>query len=202
VQLLDDFYVDFCDEALEDFCNLYWPCMFRNKYGRCENMKSGHNPKGHQNSDGRILAAGSYQSDFLADEYADEWIENIRRDLEVIQKTLQDITIRYPHIQEQEAALNLHIERMNEFYMALGQASQFVSHSTCFSCLRELPEHPLPCGHILCTPCVVAYGKRYDKTMIRIESCPLHVKETLWRDPWKIKIKPLHAGVRVLSLDG
>lgn len=165
-------------------------------------MKSGHNPKGHQNSEGKIIAAGDYQSDFHADDYADDWYENIRRNLDGIQRALQDILIRLPHMAEQQAVSDLHREHMNHFYRLVGQASDFVSHSTCFSCLRELPEHPLPCGHVLCTPCVEAYGRRSGKTVIKLKACPLHVRETAWLSPWEIRVKPLYAGVRVLSLDG
>ena len=181
---------------------MYWPCNFKNRHGRCCNMKSGHNPKGHQSSDGKILAAGEYQSDFQADNYADEWIENLRHNLDDIQRSLQDALTRLPHMTEQEAASRLHREIMNDFYIRLGRVSNFVSHSTCFSCLRELPEHPLPCGHVLCAPCVEAYGIRCDKTLIRMKACPLHVYETQWLSPWQIRVKPLYAGVRILSLDG
>lgn len=165
-------------------------------------MKSGHNPKGHQNIEGRIIAAGDYQSNFHADEYADDWYENIRRNLDGIQRALQDTLIRLPHMTEQQAVSDLHRERMNDFYRLVGQAPDFVSHSTCFSCLRELPEHPLPCGHVICTPCVEAYGRRSGKTVIKLEACPLHVRETTWQSPWGIRVKPQYAGVRVLSLDG
>lgn len=165
-------------------------------------MKSGHNPKGHQNSEGKIIAAGDYQSDFHADDYVDDWCENIRRNLDGIQRSLQDILIRLPHMTEQQVVSDLHREHMNDFYRFVGQASDFVSHSTCFSCLRELPEHPLPCGHVLCTPCVEAYGRRSGKTVIKLEACPLHVRETTWLSAWEIRVKPQYAGVRILSLDG
>lgn len=164
-------------------------------------MKSGHNRKGHQNSEGKIIAAGDYQSNFHADDYADEWYANIHSRLDDIQKSLQDTLVRLPHMTEQQAVSGLHREQMYDFYGKLGCATQFVSHSTCFSCLRELPEHPLPCGHILCTPCVTDYGLRSSKTLIKLDACPLH-QETTWPFEWEIKLKPLYAGVRVLSLDG
>ncbi len=43
-----------------------------------------------------------------------------------------------------EAAINLHDHDHD--------------HSACWCCLFEAPEHVLSCGHVLCTPCVKAYG--------------------------------------------
>ncbi|KAH8667562.1 hypothetical protein BGZ60DRAFT_564753 [Tricladium varicosporioides] len=204
VQLLEDIYADMCDEALDNFCNMYWPCSFRNANGKCCNMKSGHNPKGHQNSNGRILATGGYESNFHFDDYADEWINNIKVELEKIQQEVHSTMFRHPSWTEPDAAAKIHRRMMNEFYRNVGDVYQFVSHSTCFSCLRELPEHPLPCGHILCTPCVNSYGRQAEKTVMKLDSCPLHAVDTEFVNgfPWKIKIKPLYAGTRILSLDG
>lgn len=204
MQLLDDIYADMCDEALDNFCNMYWPCSFRNQYGQCCNMKSGHNPKGHQNSTGRILGAGEYKSDFHFDDYADEWINNIRLELEKIQQQVHETMFRHQSWTEPDAAAKIHRRVMNEFYRNVGDVLQFVSHSTCFSCLRELPEHPLPCGHVLCTPCVQSYGRQAEKTVMKLDYCPLHYVETEFVNefPWKIKVKPQYAGTRILSLDG
>jgi hypothetical protein len=164
-------------------------------------MKSGHNPKGHQNDNGKILSTGAYQSDFHFEDYADVWIDNIRRNLEQIQREVYTETFYRSGLTESQAASKVHLNIMNDFYFQVGDAFKFVSHSTCFSCLRELPEHPLPCGHVLCTPCVKAYGRQAEKTVIVLDACPLHIAET-WDHPWKIKVKPLYAGTRILSLDG
>jgi hypothetical protein len=168
-------------------------------------MKSGHNSKGHQNSAGRILASGRYQSDFDFDKYADVWINNISHYLEKVQKEVYAASIHDDSLTEPEAAARAHCKTMNEFYRNVGDnLFLFVSHSTCFSCLRELPEHPLPCGHVLCTPCVKSYARQVEKSVFQLGFCPLHVAETEFVSgfPWKIKIKPLHAGTRILSLDG
>lgn len=73
--------------------------------------------------------------------------------------------------------------------------------ATCFCCLMDVPEHPLPCGHVLCTACIRAYGKQA-KSSIALVCCPLHRESTKWARPAIIKFKPVGAGVRVLSLDG
>ena len=59
----------------------------------------------------------------------------------------------FPTKTELTTAALLHRERLNDFYRGLGAAggaTAFISHSACLSCLRELPECALPCGHVLC----------------------------------------------------
>jgi len=65
----------------------------------------------------------------------------------------------------------------------------------------DVPEHPLPCGHVLCTACVKAYGTQA-KSTVSLPYCPLHREATRWAKPALIKFKPAGAGVRVLALDG
>ena len=104
---------------------------------------------------------------------------------------------------EEEAASKLHHQTMNEFYQRLAPAEHFVSHTACFCCLRELPEHALRCGHIFCSACMRSYGSTKEKKgFICLKSCPLHSHATQWKFPFEIKVKPALAGVRVLSLDG
>lgn len=98
----------------------------------------------------------------------------------------------------------LHQANVNNFYHHVGGAQNFVSHSTCFCCLRELAEHPLPCGHVLCTPCIKGYGKPHSELLgsFVMACCPLHDYDTVFPAPCEIYFKPALAGVRVLSLDG
>lgn len=190
-----------CYEALEIFCNQYWPCGFHHsRFGPCSNVKSGHNPKGHQNSGGRIIAAGEYESTFDVDFYWEPWIDDIRQNLEQLQERVHIKSVERP-LTELDAAAIVHEEVMYDLYQNLEHVYKFVSHSTCFSCLRELPEHPLPCGHVLCGPCVEAYGQKTSKTELKLDYCPLHRWDTMYF-PWKIKVKPVYAGTRILSLDG
>lgn len=102
---------------------------------------------------------------------------------------------------EENAESELHHELMNAFYEKLAPANHFISHSTCFSCLSELPKHPLPCGHVICTSCSHSYGEAKGKGLIELTSCPLHAS-THWDYQCYIKVKPALAGVRILCLDG
>ena len=103
---------------------------------------------------------------------------------------------------EDNAASELHRDYMASFYHRFRPASHFVSHLTCFSCLREPPEYPLPCGHVLCRPCVQSFGKPRGRGLIQLRDCPFHDAETRWQDPYLVTIKPPLAGTRVLALDG
>ena len=196
--------MDYCEDALEDLCDLHWPCEFYNDRGYCVNFRSGHNPKGHQNSKGKILAVGDYVSSFTVDVVADEWSDMLVRKLKRMHRSTQESPSSIDtDTTEEEVASTLHHRTMNEFYNRLGPAEHFVSHSTCFCCLRELPEHALPCGHVFCTACVQSYGSTKErKGLINMRSCPMHSHATQCEIPFHIKVKPPLAGVRVLSLDG
>ncbi|KAL0780116.1 hypothetical protein CaCOL14_004599 [Colletotrichum acutatum] len=202
VRLLDDAYVDFCNVALEGYADIYAPCTFSHpKYGKCYNVKFGHDPKGHQNKHGRIFAAGNYQSDVDIQDFAGQWIDQIRNHLRQLHARFQEATSRVREQSEQKVAADLHRYQLNDFYFSLGNVGDFISHSTCFSCLRELPEHPLPCGHVLCLPCIQAYGIKAHTT-VEMKRCPLHERETMWEPAWTVVVKPQFAGARVLCLDG
>ncbi|KAH6647653.1 hypothetical protein BKA67DRAFT_394493 [Truncatella angustata] len=206
-QLLDDAYAEPCIAALHRFADMHWPCAYRRgnsmrEEDKCCNVKIGHNPKGHQNSRGSIIGHGSYQSSFDATRFGGDWSQVIRENLLNLQNSVFNLGQSSPGRTELQVAGMIHRERINEFYKSIGNASDFVSHVACFSCLRELPECALPCGHILCLPCVKTYGKKTSKTTIEISRCPLHVQDVIADPPWVIPVKPARAGVRILCLDG
>ena len=81
--------------------------------------------------------------------------------------------------------------------------SAIKSNKTCMTCLSRFPVHPLPCRHAICDPCAIRFNANPSKRenhVLKILGCPLGCKS--WRDPWRIRLKPTTAGVRVLSLDG
>ncbi|KAG7057284.1 patatin-like serine protein [Colletotrichum scovillei] len=194
VQLLEDAYVKFCKLALREFTDFYAPCSFthpKNANMKCCNFKIGHD-KGHQNENGRIFAAGDYQSDLDLQAFSQSWIYQIRTHLAELQDREQS---------GEKIATDLHRDQLTEFCQSLDSMTEFVSHSTCFSCLRALPEHPLPCGHVLCSPCVQSYGVTVD-TKVEMTKCPFHQVEKMWKPAWTVVLKPQFVGARILCLDG
>ncbi|KAI2616839.1 FabD/lysophospholipase-like protein [Hypoxylon sp. NC1633] len=207
-RLLDDRYAKPCISALQTFADLYWPCSFTNPsyggdLGQCCNVRSGHNPKGHQNKQGRIIGNGDYESSFNASAFRSVWEQLLKASLNQVQNTSFKLGQEFPDRNELQIAAVIHQERLNELYSnILGAASKFISYSACLCCLRELPECALPCGHVLCFPCIQTYGTRTSRTTVEITRCPLHVRDVIASPPWVITTKPRHAGARVLCLDG
>jgi len=193
-------YEESYTRALVEFCEDRWPCCFENKYGRCTIPRRNH-IKGHQNERGRILGDGAYKSagDFTVETYRDEWRATLDQNLQHIRKKMDKKTSGEFPIDEEQAATDLHRQLMEEFYSNMGNLDAYTNHSACFCCLRELPEHPLPCGHVLCTPCVKSFYAKKDNVSYTMDHCPLHPDQK-WE--WRIPIKPRLAGVRILSLDG
>lgn len=166
------------------------------------NVRSGHGAKGHQLENGKVLAVGSYLSSFSADSYQNVFRDKVYYHLvqllaELQKKNLSEDT-------EEQAAAQIHRETvLTQFYKHVGGAEKFKSHSACFCCLVAPPQHPLPCGHILCTPCLKANSLSHRKSVIEIQGCPLHTtRGHSTPDLYRVTLKPDAAGVRVLTLDG
>jgi len=86
---------------------------------------------------------------------------------------------------ELDLTTNLYHTNVNVFYQHLGGAKKFISHSACFCCSRELADHPLPCGHVICTPCIKGYGKAFDEVacLYSITMCPLRETDNIFQIP-------------------
>ena len=212
MDLFDRFYANSCAAALEHFCDKYWRCSFVSKKGKaCVNLKSSHSSKGHQCANGKIISSGYYISgDFSSFLFSDKWKAFIKYELQKIEREFEER--RNAVLPGQRAPLtasdsclaySLHRTHMERFYRSYDgyTASNFISLTTCFSCLMEVPEHPLQCGHVLCTPCIKAHGHANDRNSIIMYMCPLHSSHT-FRKPWILHFKPDYAGVRILTLDG
>lgn len=173
------------------------------------NVSERHSSKGHQNELGKVLAVGDYQASFTAATYHTKWINDLKKRLKEIQESFMRLEERSSHLENQVTLIRKHhLDNITRFYYDLrnnmdsgSTAPLFKSHGTCLCCLMGSPEHPLPCGHILCSECVNAYGKQKNAT-IEMKFCPLHQHETVWETRWKIRVKPVYAGTRILTLDG
>ena len=201
-------YEESCSEALEEFCDLYTPCEYQRGKERCVNVASAHDPKGHQNARGKWIGDGRFKSKIQPERYWPIWKDKISRALAMFDNELQSVSFDNTEPATAEQPLNeIHSMRMAQLYDAIGSADDFISHTTCLCCLMQAPLHTLPCGHILCTPCIRSYGVAVQgswktSNVLDMQFCPLHPDLDNWPSPYVIRFKPEHAGVRLLSLDG
>jgi hypothetical protein len=80
------------------------------------------------------------------------------------------------------------------------QWAQIKSNRTCLCCIRRRPEHFLDCGHSICDICVRIFGKVQGtiESQFTLRACVLCDR----RVSSTIVLKPVTAGIRILSIDG
>lgn len=199
-------YLEHLDNALENFCDRHWPCEYvdpKRQGGRCVNVRSGHGAKGHQSKSGKLLAAGEYVSSFTFAGYQQKFQNDTYEKLLLL--TARVGAKEAMDIPKEQAAAEVHRELvMPPFFehASRGDVRSFVSHTVCFSCLIQPPEHALPCGHIICTSCLKTHGRIHLDHYVEISACPVERSEKRFRSTWKVFLKPASCGVRVLALDG
>ncbi|KAK3718817.1 hypothetical protein LTR37_004733 [Vermiconidia calcicola] len=188
VEDLFDSYKKFFDSTLREYCDMWLPCGYSSGDGRhCVLVKARHATKGHQDEEG-IMARGEYHSSFTAESYGPTWERELRSAISSVQRTFQyeqdQVAQRDQVVSDETIALRLHRQFAADFYSSVGAADRIFSHASCFCCLMEVPEHPLPCGHVLCAGCARTFGKMSGKCVV------------------EMSFKHNSAGVRVLCLDG
>jgi hypothetical protein len=167
---------------------------------RCVNVRIGRGSKGHQYKDGSIFARGEYMSKFSFENNRDELHAGVYFRLECLLDQLADCTRRGES--QEGAAAEMHRSNILEFFHKPSNRNKSINlhdHSVCWCCLFEAPEHVLSCGHVLCTPCVKAYGRHETRTSVRIHECPF--ESYTGCQPRSIYILPETAGIRMLVLD-
>lgn len=200
-------YAHHFEFALTEYFQLHYPCSFVSTDGRrgCVLVKARHQTKGHQDESG-IIAAGHYES-ALETGFAQKCLKQLETAINDLHRMfskeldLAAMTSKRTVYAEEPIAFAIHVDRLDSFYRFVGPATWIRSHSTCFCCLMDVPQHSLPCGHALCDRCARACGDLTQSTLL-ISWCPLHQHATRWTQPKVVKYKPRGAGVRVLVLDG
>jgi hypothetical protein len=114
------------------------------------NVAANHHPKGHQNARGRIISMGNFQSSFNPDSYFIAWKDMIKEAIRRIDSDLQSALRRADDQSRETCLLRIHGKILDLFYKGIGSAMPFLSHSTCFCCLMQVPQHALRCGHGRC----------------------------------------------------
>jgi hypothetical protein len=163
-------------------------------------VESTHDQKGHQGPNGKRLGKGLFESSFTPNDFFWGWFGQVKEGvLSLARLQEQDATVQCLSLK----ASDIHRRHMVEFLSEVGDASDFVSQDACFYCLaHSMPEYPLLCGHVLCTACAELFGNVGDRdTATYTEFCPFHHDRTE-RECLQIDVKPQHAGVRILCLDG
>lgn len=193
--LQDSYKTPLCEAVLEFFAK-WTRCAFKKDGNHCVNSRDAHE-KGHQSHRGSIFASGSHQSPVEGTAFLTDWIHNI-------QKNIEDLEQRFNKGDKDENNLipKMHRNIMEDFYTTFPSASKFRSHLTCVCCVGKIPEHVLPCGHIICKACVQCFGEHKGQSLFQLHHCPLHPRNNCWPSPISINYKPEEAGVRTLCLDG
>ncbi|KAI8626701.1 hypothetical protein F5Y19DRAFT_445247 [Xylariaceae sp. FL1651] len=198
--LLTMIYQTHLKEAFNCFCNLWLPCTYERKGARCCNFRSTHGQKGHQRVDGKIFGTGPFENEFQPEVFFDGWIKRVKEDLNELTSNIRKDPLSSSGI---TAAVKIHRDRISAFVSELNNPTNFASAQVCFWCLRyDMPQHLLPCCHALCDDCIKTFsdesksdqdGRRYSVL------CSFHSRNKLSHP---ITVKPRHAGVRILCLDG
>ncbi|KAI0974552.1 hypothetical protein F4678DRAFT_458515 [Xylaria arbuscula] len=195
-------YWPHCMGAIEELYNGPWPCEYTSpRIDRCVNVKNAHR-KGHQSKSGQLEGG-----EWVCEQTLEDALKSLKQHLDTeftkIAKCF-NLPKSFDHEEDHlREVYQCHKGIINKFYRELGDSDIFHSHFTCFSCLTESPQHVLPCGHIICTPCITAAGESLGAGFIRLESCPLeHRNKAGSQMSYLASIKPDQAGVRILTLDG
>ncbi|KAK3379099.1 hypothetical protein B0T24DRAFT_716735 [Lasiosphaeria ovina] len=185
--------------AYDEFCEQWLRCGFSQNGSTCCVVKNLHK-KGHQARSGKIFSKGSYSPEFSSDVFFEDWMLDIGSHLDKLIRKLNEFGA---DVQERELVARLHRTEIETFYRKLDSVTKVKSHATCLCCVRKVPEHVLPCGHVLCDACVQSIGDDVGGCVFEVRYCPLHPQYAKWYDnPVRIKFKPKDAGVRLLCLDG
>ncbi|PHH77916.1 hypothetical protein CDD80_7598 [Ophiocordyceps camponoti-rufipedis] len=194
-----------CDKAALDYWWHYWPCQHKDDFiGSCVNSPSGHELHQGQNKrqckvNDREVKDGSLWS-HTAEQLQAKFRELVE---EALSKLAEEAGSEHRGTESLQRVSALHLRNVNTFCKKLDNVDDFSSHSTCLMCLDGIPEHCLPCGHVICSTCVETAGSPIAGGFVELERCPLleHRGED-WRVPWVGSVKPDQAGLRILALDG
>ncbi|KAK0670208.1 hypothetical protein QBC41DRAFT_97026 [Cercophora samala] len=194
-------------KAFDVFCELWLPCTYEREGVRCCNFKSAHGKKGHQRPDGKLFGFGAFESNFKPDDFFPRWMKKIQQELDRLNAQLschrREGSMQY--LTKTAIAARIHRNQIDTFLSSqVRDIGDFVSQKVCLVCLgNNMPEHPLPCGHTLCTACVDIFCEPTgldDEDVVRfLASCPLHPRDP---QPIQIRVKPPNAGLRILCFHG
>lgn len=148
------------------------------------------------------MAVGPFMDPPDQGDFETEWLNMTREYLIKIDACVQNFQPETSKLfsTRDAAAYELHRSHLEKFF---GEHQKFEpARRSCYGCLMEIPQHPLPCGHMLCTACVQMLGRTTDKNTVTVNYCPFEDKGQRQITSCHIRFKPRFAGIRILSLDG
>lgn len=156
----------------------FWPCDYflRTAEGQqqCVNAPSGH--PHHQV--GRTV--GGVQKKHSTT-FPRRIVQNTFNDL--VERAFNGLKARLEHLSDSHKRLEetskIHLKQTRYFYKLIGGIDKLASHLPCLICLDDVPEHSLPCGHVICRECAKATGDSAAGGFVTLQECPLqnHRKE-------------------------
>lgn len=196
--LFNKHYAESCVNAIDTFHDLFLPCSFVSRKGRfCYNRMNSHD-KGHQSEKGTIIGTGDFQCDFDVEQSRKNWLKLIYDDLLLLDTEIDEAHTKAKFSASDRRKITYEMHRMRLTTAFANKVGGLSGNYTCYACLMEIAQHPLPCGHMLCTECVKMLGIQTDKNTFTVEKCPFDRKKSIC----SIRFKPNFAGIRTMSLDG
>ncbi|KAK3900585.1 hypothetical protein C8A05DRAFT_17128 [Staphylotrichum tortipilum] len=207
-----------CNRAITDFLDHNLQCAFvdPDSSERCVNTKFGH-AIGHQSEAGSLLNPGLFVHGAFD---SARFVSAVQGSID---RTMKHINAKNPASRQEWRRFAAERQRvrlaslrqlggypdhLSSKLSVLGSTRRRdVSHtSVCYGCLFGRPEYALPCGHVLCLPCLEDFDRtdpsaRYPGVFVHKE-CIICAASTGEGWPYKAQVRPDLAGLRVLSLDG
>jgi len=198
LKVQDGSYEKTVERALQEFANSTLPCGYTSpgsagKEKRiCVNVRKAHsNGQGsHQDADGIRFGSGSFDPSF-ENEFQAKWGYALARGVFSLH------TAKLPDLWD------LHRKAIRDLH-DLAPEVNLQRLPSCIWCMRNFPTERLPCGHWICSSCVVGIGRRSkdDGRVFIVELCDQHPgggKELV--PPLEFLDLPKTVGRRLLSLD-
>lgn len=109
----------------------------------------------------------------------------------------QDFTRSFDRLRQGERAVSVHRATLKAHS---DRWKNIKSNKTCFSCLTQIPQHKISCGHWICENCVQAFGKseKADPYLFSLTQCLLDGEVV----NLVVRIRPPTAGHSILCIDG
>lgn len=178
----------------------FWPCDYRIQtpqgHQQCVNAPCGH--PHHQS--GKAVKPGYHLTRYQLWVLQDEFRNRVERTFDKLKSRLKYLSDSHEQLKE---ASMIHLGQTRMFYQSIGGIDKLVSHLTCLVCLAGVPEHSLPCGHVICRECAKAAGDTTPGGFVKLEECPLpnHHEED-WPRGLAKNCKSSKVGIGTLSLHG